>query len=345
MGTRMSKTHSRWNSIGGLITASFMIALVGCTPDGPVQEAATEEPVALPAIPPTPRFDADSAYAYVKRQVDFGPRVPGTPGHTGCADWMVAKLKASGATVIEQTGTVTAFNGQKLPLRNIIASWAPEQKERILLLAHYDTRPFADKDDERTNEPILGANDGGSGVGILLEIARSIGAKQHGPGVDMLFTDVEDYGQPAGSMAIDENSIDTWALGSQYFSKNPHVPGYKARFGILLDMCGAKDARFYREAISMRYAPAIVGRIWKTGAALGHADRFVAETKYFVGTDDHLAINERLRIPTADIIEYNAATGAFPPSWHTHDDDMDVIERGTLGVVGSTVLEVVWQER
>ncbi len=259
--------------------------------------------------------------------------------------WKMFEANAIGAKVVQQNAQVTAFNGSKLPLRNIIASWKPEERERVLLLAHYDTRPFADKDDERTNEPIPGANDGGSGVGILLEIARHLATKQHGPGVDILLTDVEDYGQPSGAMSADANSIDTWALGSQYFSKNPHVAGYSARFGILLDMCGAKDARFYREAISMRYAPAVVGRIWKTGAALGHGDRFVQETKYFVGTDDHLPINERLRIPTADIIEYNAGTGAFHASWHTHDDDMDVIDRTTLGIVGSTVLEVVWQER
>ena len=247
--------------------------------------------------------------------------------------------------MIEQTGTVTAFNGQQLPLRNIIASWNPAAKERILLLAHWDTRPFADKDTERKNEPILGANDGGSGVGILLEIARQLGTKQHGPGVDILFTDVEDYGQPSGGMTMDENTTATWALGSQYFSKNPHVPGYTARFGILLDMCGARDAKFYREAISMRFAPAIVGKVWRTGAALGHDARFVQETKFFVGTDDHLAINEQLHIPTVDIIEYNEGTSAFHPSWHTHKDNMDVIDPLTLKAVGQTVLEVVWKER
>ncbi|HRH39739.1 MAG TPA: M28 family peptidase, partial [Flavobacteriales bacterium] len=209
----------------------------------------------------------------------------------------------------------------------------------------YDTRPFADHDDERQAEPILGANDGGSGVGILLEIARHLATKQHGPGVDMLFTDVEDYGQPSGAMAENANSIGTWALGAQYFSKNPPVPDYTARFGILLDMCGAKDARFFREAISMRYAPGVTARIWKTAAAIGHGDRFVQDTKYFVGTDDHLSINERMRIPTVDIIEFYTATNSFHPSWHTHDDDMDVIDRGTLDAVGSTVLEVVWSER
>lgn len=328
-----------------------LLLLHACSPD-------SRDPAAVPAVktpasvlPPAPPFDVDSAYAFVQKQVDFGPRVPGTAAHQACGDWLVAKLKGYGATVIEQKGTVTAFNGEQLPLRNIVASWDTGAKDRILLLAHWDTRPFADHDTERRNEPILGANDGGSGVGILLEVARQLASRKAAEGgatmlgIDILLTDVEDYGQPSGAMAGNDKSIDTWALGSQYFAKNPHVAGYTARFGILLDMCGAKDARFYREAISMRYAPTVVGRFWKTGAALGYGDRFVAETKYFVGTDDHLAINERLRIPTVDIIEFNESTNAFHPSWHTHKDNMDVIDRTTLGVVGSTVLEVIWKER
>jgi glutaminyl-peptide cyclotransferase len=347
MGTRMNTGNQRRRRLisGVLIGALLVFVLLPLTRCSHEPPTVLEVKDNLPALPPTPDINADSAYAFVQKQVDFGPRVPGTTGHTACADWMVATLKGFGATVIEQTATVTAFNGQKLPMRNIIASWNGQNKERVLLLAHYDTRPFADKDKERTNEPILGANDGGSGVGILLEIARHLSAKQHGPGVDMLFTDVEDYGQPSGAINMDDNSIDTWALGSQYFSKNPHLPGYTARFGILLDMCGAKDARFYREAISMRYASGVVGKVWRTAAAIGHGDRFVQETKYFVGTDDHLAINERLRIPTVDIIEFNEGTGAFPPSWHTHADNMDVIDRATLKAVGQTVLEVVWKER
>ncbi len=258
---------------------------------------------------------------------------------------MVARLKAAGAEVIEQTGTVTAFNGERLPLRNIIGSWKPEQKERVLLFAHWDTRPFADKDTERTNQPIDGANDGGSGVGILLEIARHLSEKEHGPGVDILFTDVEDHGQPSGGMTMDDHSIDTWCLGSQYWVKDPHVPGYTARFGILIDMAGARDAKFYQEALSMQYAPAIVRKVWKTAAALGYGDRFIQETKYFVGIDDHIPVNRTLRIPSIDIIEYDPATQAFGPYWHTHADNMEVIDPATLKAVGQTVLEVVWKER
>ena len=326
------------------MTVLLLALLSACNSEGPVTDPPANAP-ALPALPPTPLFNPDSAYAFVAKQVSFGPRVPGTPPHTACADWMVAKLKGYGAQVIEQRATVKAFNGKELPLCNIIARFDTSSKERLLLLAHYDTRPFADKDKERPIEPILGANDGGSGVGILLEIARQLGGKKHGPGIDLLFTDVEDYGQPSGAITMDEKSIETWALGSQYFAKNPHVAGYTARFGILLDMCGARDARFYREAISMRFAPAIVNKVWRTAAAIGYGDRFVQESKYFVGTDDHLPINERLRIPTIDIIEFHEPTNGFHPSWHTHADNMDVIDPATLKAVGQTVLESVWKER
>lgn len=348
MGKRL-RTAEGWTlKAARRMPASMSVLLLAlfsaCNPDGP-DAGSSAQPPTLPALPATPLFNPDSAYAFVQKQVDFGPRVPGTPQHAACADWMVAKLKGYGAEVIEQRATVKAFNGKELPLRNIIASFNPLAKDRLLLLAHYDTRPFADKDRERPYEPILGANDGGSGVGILLELARHLGGKTHGPGIDLLFTDVEDYGQPSGTFQPDDKSIDTWALGSQYFAKNPHLPGYTARFGILLDMCGAKDARFYREAISMKYAPAIVAKVWRTAESIGHADRFLQETKFFVGTDDHLPINERLRIPTIDIIEFHEGTNAFHPSWHTHADNMEVIDAATLNAVGRTVLEVVWKER
>jgi Zn-dependent M28 family amino/carboxypeptidase len=345
MGTRVKGMMGRSRIGRRSAWAALMVIsalLTRCTPDEPT--ITTVPKPALPALPPTPVFNGDSAYAFVAMQVGFGPRVPGSAAHKACGDALVARFKSYGAEVIEQTGTVTIYTGQKIPLRNIIARFNPEEKERILLFAHWDTRPFADKDDERKGEPIDGANDGASGVGVLMEIARNLAAKGHGPGVDILLTDVEDYGQPSGAMG-DERSIDTWALGAQYFAKDPHVPGYTARFGILLDMVGARDAVFYREALSMQYAPAVVAKVWRTAAAIGHGDRFIQETKYFVGIDDHVPINRKLRIPSIDIIQYDPQTQAFGPYWHTHDDNLSVIDRETLRAVGRTVLEVVWQER
>ncbi|MBP6574410.1 MAG: M28 family peptidase [Flavobacteriales bacterium] len=335
------------NRVVAVVLVALFLALLllrSCAPDNgsntPTIPKVTPEQQALP---PTPLFDPDSAYGFVKKQVDFGPRVPGTAQHTACGDWLVAYLKQHADTVIEQIGSVTAFNGQRLPLRNIIASWRPELKARVLLMAHWDTRPFADKDNERQGEPILGANDGGSGVGILLEVARHLRAHPSDIGVDVFFTDVEDYGEPSGAMS--HQSSDTWCLGAQYWTKNPHVKNYTARFGILLDMCGARDARFPKEGWSMQLAPQITNRVWNTAEALGYGDRFVDEVRQYVGVDDHVSVNQRLRIPTIDIIEYNQGTQAFHPSWHTHDDDMDVIDPATLKAVGQTVLEVVWKER
>jgi hypothetical protein len=342
MGTRMIAGR-RIGMRRVVYVVLLVMVLVACQPEAP--KISNKPEPALPALPATPTFDPDSAYAFVAEQVAFGPRVPGTQAHRNCGDRLVARLKAAGATVIEQTGTVVTYNRERLPLRNIIGQFHVERKERILLFAHWDTRPFADKDNERTNEPIDGANDGGSGVGILLELARHLSMKEHGPGVDILLTDVEDHGQPSGAMTLDESSIDTWCLGSQYWVRNPHRANYTARFGILLDMVGARDAKFYQEALSMQFAPAIVRKVWKTAEVLGYGDRFVQETKSFVGIDDHVPVNKTLRIPSIDIIEYDPATQAFGPYWHTHEDNMEVIDRATLKAVGQTVLEVVWKER
>ncbi len=321
--------------------------LKSCAPEGP-QPGTTPVPE-KPALVPAPLFDPDSAFGFVAKQVSFGPRVPGSKEHRACADWMVATLKRFGAdTVYEQIGTVTAFNGQPVPLRNIIASWAPEKKERLLLLAHYDTRPFADHDDERRNEPIEGANDGGSGVAVWLEVARHFNEQEPSLGIDIFFTDVEDMGQPNEGMMgakLDDSSINTWCLGSRYWSKNPHVKDYRARFGILLDMCGSIDARFPREAISMRIAPQVVGKIWKAAAATGHGARFLSETKTYVGIDDHVVVNAETGIPIADIIAWDESSGAFPKTWHTHDDNLAGISKESLQAVGATVIQVIWAER
>ncbi len=334
----------RWVALSLVAIMLGVFLLKSCAPEGTDKGGQVKPP---PALPPAPQFDPDSAFAFVKAQVDFGPRVPGSPAHKACADWMVSSLKKFGAdTVYEQTGSVTVFTGQKVPLRNIIASFEKDRKDRILLMAHYDTRPFADKDKDpkHSAEPILGANDGGSGVGILLEIARQLGKDPATLGVDLFFTDVEDYGQPSSGMTMSETT-DTWCLGAQYWAKNPHTPDYTARFGILLDMCGARDARFFKEANSLQFAGSVLNKVWKTGAALGYSDRFVNDVKYFVGVDDHVWVYQGRKIPTIDIIEYNEGTQAFHPSWHTHADNLDVIDPSTLKVVGQTVMEVVWKER
>lgn len=323
----------------GLIT----LLLAGCGPE--TAPVTTVEPV-LPALPPPPPFNGDSAYAFVAKQVAFGPRVPGSASHRACGDWMVATLKAYGATVVEQNAKVTIYNGQQVPMRNIIASWQPEKKDRILLFTHWDSRPFADQDSLRRNEPIDGANDAGSGTGVLLEIARSLAAHPTPFGIDIFLTDVEDMGEPQGAMGGEQQgSEDTWCLGTQYWTKNPHVPGYTARFGILLDMVGSKDAVFPREGYSMRFAPNVVNTVWKAAAAAGYGSRFLSETRNFVGVDDHVFVNRDLGIPSIDIIAYNPATGGFPATWHTHADNMANIDKESLQAVGATVAQTIWTQR
>ena len=290
-----------------------------------------------------PAFDADSAYAYVAQQVAFGPRVPNTPEHAACATWLASELERHGAQVTVQEGRARAFDGTILNMKNIVGTFHPESRDRILLFAHWDTRPFADKDTVRLREPIDGANDGASGVGVLLEIARQLGLEAADVGVDIVFFDAEDYGRPEWLPSV-EDGYKTWCLGSQFWAENPHRIGYRARFGILLDMVGAGDAVFHQEGTSLRYAPHVVRKIWKRAADLGFGDRFnPSPTPPTV--DDNLFVSELAGIPSANIVDYRTQVRpmGYGPFHHTHADNMDVIDRETLAQVGGTVLSVVRQ--
>ena len=293
--------------------------------------------------PAPAEFDPASAYGFVKAQVEFGPRVPGTAAHTACADWFVKTLKQWTPDVFVQEFKARAFDGRPLDGRNIIASFNPGAQDRILLCAHWDSRPFADHDPDPANHfrPVMGANDGASGAGVLLEVARCLSLKKPVVGVDILLLDLEDFGEHANWRG---SSGENWGLGSQYWAKNPYPAGYRARFGILLDMVGASGASFPMEGTSMSFAPAVVKKIWAAARGLGLS-------KYFVDTesdpliDDHVYINRDARIPTADIIDYDSQRGGFPSSWHTTGDTLDKIDKNTLAAVGRTVLAVVYQEK
>ncbi|WP_276498860.1 M28 family peptidase [Pontibacter litorisediminis] len=301
-----------------------------------------ESPTAVQA----PAFNADSAYAFVAKQVAFGPRVPNTGPHFQTGEWIVAKLKEYGAQVQEQKFQAKAYDGTVLNLRNIIASYNPGATKRILLAAHWDTRPIADKDENNPEEPIDGANDGASGVGVLLEIARTINEAQQKPevGVDLIFFDGEDYGQPDDSPM--PYVQDSWCLGSQYWSRNKHNANYRANFGILLDMVGAENARFTREGYSRQFANDIVNKVWKAGNNIGYSDYFKYQNAPAI-TDDHYYVNTLAKIRMIDIVELhpNASNGdIFGPYHHRHTDTMDVISQNTLKAVGQTVLHVVYNE-
>jgi glutaminyl-peptide cyclotransferase len=293
-----------------------------------------------------PDFNADSAYQFVARQVAFGPRVPNTPAHRATGDWLIRTLEGYGAQVQVQAFRAQAYNGQMLDLRNIIASYNPQAARRVLLAAHWDTRPYADKDDEDPRKPIDGANDGASGVGVLLEIARQLGqAGGAGPavGVDLILFDGEDYGQPEDSTQPFKD--DTWCLGSQHWSANKHKPNYTAAYGILLDMVGAKGAKFAREEYSRRYANDVVQKVWNTANRIGYSDFFVYQDSPGI-IDDHYYVNTRTNIRMIDIIEFDqtSSDGYFADYHHTHDDNMDLIDPRTLKAVGQTVLHVLYQE-
>ncbi|MCC7507651.1 MAG: M28 family peptidase [Saprospiraceae bacterium] len=322
-----------------------------CTSDnnGAKQPQTNTQPT--PVVIVAPPFNADSAYNNVQKQVDFGPRVPGTEAHKKCADWLAAEVKRQGLTVITQPFTANFYFGKRQAY-NIIGQYKPELPNRILLCAHWDSRHIADKDDNNKDKPILGADDGGSGVGVLLEIARLLKDNPVNIGVDFVLFDAEDLGDdtdPVGDaspsvMADDPNNKShTWCLGSQYWAKNPHKPGYKAQFGILLDMVGAVGAKFPLEGYSYTNAPQAQQRIWAIAQELGYGGLFLNQISGGI-TDDHLPVMRELKFPVVDIISLPGNDQHIFGSYHhTHADNMSIISRETLGAVGKVVSEVVYR--
>jgi hypothetical protein len=290
-----------------------------------------------------PDFNADSAFAVVKKQVNFGPRTPDSKAHDKCAAYFIEKLKASADTLIVQKANITVFDGKSFQIQNIMAQFRPELKTRILLCAHWDTRPWADQDISRQKEPIDGANDGASGVGILLEMARLMHATSPGVGVDLLLLDLEDYGQPSNSTFPRQE--DSYALGTQYWSKNIPIPGYHADYGILLDMVGAAHATFGMEEYSRQFAPSVVKKVWDAAAMAGYGAYFIYEETGAI-TDDHYYINNLAKIPTIDIIHHDPLSNTgFGTYWHTHQDNLEAVDINTLKAVGQTLMTVVYKER
>ncbi len=286
-----------------------------------------------------PVFNSDSAYQFIQTQVDFGPRVPNTYGHVETRKYLQDKLRsyAGSANVFSQEFTSVGYSGDQLNMANIIAAFNPTAADRIMLCAHWDTRPRADEDTARTADFILGANDGGSGVGVLLELARIFADNPPPLGVDIIFFDGEDYGV--------QGDLANYFLGSRHWSLNPPVPGYSPRFGILLDLVGAVNAEFPKESYSMTYAPNLVNELWDIAEEKGYDNFFL--NKPGVGIqDDHKMVSENTDIPVINIIHhYNTpekGRSVFPDHWHTHQDDMQIISRETLQAVGEVVLELIY---
>ncbi|MBK9336502.1 MAG: M28 family peptidase [Lewinellaceae bacterium] len=352
MATNFFRNKSLWIVI--LLIAAFVLPYLGrFLPDRTAPTTNNDQPdtPAKPAVTVNvPAFSPDSAYYFVEKQVSFGPRVPGTPAHKKCAAWLVGEFTRMGMTVIEQKFTAQTYFGPREAV-NIIAQYKPELPNRVLLSAHWDSRHIGDKDSKDKDKPILGADDGASGVAVLLELARILQANPVDLGVDLICFDAEDLGddrgQEAGQSIMTQGSNEsktlTWCLGSQYWSRNLHKPGYTAQFGILLDMVGAKGAVFPREGYSAQFAPRIQNSIWGIASELGYGSFFPNRDGGYV-TDDHVFIIRGPQIPTVDIISIpNPPPKSFGSYHHTHNDNMDVIDRNTLGMVGHVVATVVYR--
>jgi len=291
-----------------------------------------------------PVFNADSAFAFIEKQVAFGPRIPNTQAHRNAGDYLVRKLRSYGANVSVQEFKATTFGGDQLSLRNIIGSFNPGIQKRIILAAHWDTRPWSDKDPDKPKQAFDGANDGASGVGVLLEVARLMNQKP-AVGIDIIFFDGEDWGPLEGSANTPTPAdLDSWwCLGAQYWSKQQNSPGYRGYYGILLDMVGAPGAQFFEEGSSLVYAPKIVEKVWKTAARMGYSSTFVSQQQSAI-TDDHLFVGELASIPMVDITQYDPAVGYFGTYHHTQNDNLALISKETLGIVGRVVVQVIYSE-
>lgn len=320
-----------------ILTLTVVTFLLACQQNKPADTDTTTSEMKLLA----PDFNADSAYAYTKAQVDFGPRIPSTPAHAKCADYLVAKLKSFGGQVSVQQASITTYDGKTHQLKNIMAAFYPEKKQRVLISAHWDSRPFSDQDpDEKMrDQPFEGANDGASGVAVILEMARQIQQKQPEIGIDFILWDIEDYGQSGGGDAHET----TWCLGSQHWAKKPIFPaGQKPAYAINLDMVGGSNAQFTRDETSRRYAPEIVQKVWQIGEEIGYGRYFINVNSGSI-IDDHYWINQG-GVPAINIIHYSDLAG-FYGNWHTQLDNLNNIDRNTLKAVGQTVLETIYREK
>ncbi len=295
-----------------------------------------------------PKSNADSLYQFVADQVAFGPRVPNTEAHMEAAEWLKMKFESYGAQVQFQEWEDYVYDGTKVQLKNIIATINPDSKKRIMLSAHWDTRPFADHDEDDKYAPIEGANDGASGVAVLLELARLIQQNALSVGVDIILFDGEDWGEHSEEQSTRlRDGLDTWyCLGSQYWSQNKHKNNYSAYYGILLDMVGGKDATFYYDSVSKQNASRILDKVWSTAHQLGYQETFIKADGFQGIIDDHVYVNKYANIPMIDIIDFrpNGSNSQFVPTWHTQNDNLANIEKATLEKVANVLSAVLYNE-
>jgi glutaminyl-peptide cyclotransferase len=276
----------------------------------------------------TKEFNGQTAFGYVQQQMSFGPRIPGTPAHRGTGDWILSQLRTRADTVIVQEIRHVTKAGQTLPLRNFFARFQPAATERVLFLAHWDTRPHADQSQNLGLQrlPVPGANDGASGVAVLLGVADVLKQRAPALGVDLLFVDGEDFGNFADSTDV--------LIGSRWFAAH-QPPGYQPLFAVLFDMVGDKDLQIYQEGNSLAVAPEVVQRVWRAAADLGYERVFVPSARHTL-TDDHVSL-QRAGIHTIDVVDFDYAF------WHTTEDTIDKVSAAILQIVGDVAVALVRQ--
>jgi hypothetical protein len=282
--------------------------------------------------PPAPprEFDGATAFRYAEAQVAFGPRVPGTEGHRRMAAWLDSLARAKADSVLIQDWVNVTAKGARVPLHNVMMRFNPAAADRILFLAHWDTRPTADKaiNPEDRNKPIPGANDGASGVAVLLGVADALRKTPSSLGVDLLFVDGEDFGSF-------EDSTET-LLGARYYAKN-QAPGPKPLFAVLFDMIGDRDLQIYQEGNSLLGAPEVVERVWEAAKIAGYSKVFIAAPRHTL-VDDHLPL-QQAGIRAIDVIDYDY--GNNNSLWHTPDDTIDKLSVQSLQAVGDVGMTVI----
>lgn len=287
---------------------------------------------ACSSSPPAPprEFDSAAALRYVETQVAFGPRVPGTEGHRRMAAWLDSLARAKADTVFIQDWVNVTSKGAKVPLHNVMMRFNPAAADRILYFAHWDTRPTADKaiNPADHNTPIPGANDGASGVAVLLGVADALRKTPSTLGVDLLFVDGEDFGSF-------EDSTET-LLGARYYAKN-QAPGPRPLFAVLFDMVGDRDLQIYQEGNSLLGAPEVVERVWNAAKIAGYQKVFIATPGQSL-IDDHLPL-QLAGIRAIDVIDFSY--GSNNSLWHTLDDTPDKLSAASLQVVGDVAMAVL----
>jgi len=326
--------------LGLLLTALLTIGFSACSGDKPKTKETTKRAQTQKKRVQIPAFSGDSAYFFVQKQLEFGFRVPGTPSHKATQSWLVDKLKSYGTEVKLQAFKAKIYTGDVWDAANIIASINPDKKDRIIIAAHYDTRFIAEKDPDKTkrNDPIMGADDGASGVAVILEIVRLIHENPIDLGIDFILFDAEDNGNG------EENDTNSWCLGAQHWSKQAVRTRHTAKFGILLDLVGAKGAIFPKEYYSQRFAPEMHNKIWNLAISMGYGDLFENRVRGSVN-DDHYHVSTITGIPMIDIIGLPKldGEGSFGDYHHTHKDNIDIIDKNVLRKTGQVVTAVLYK--